>query len=128
MKVGIEKISAMANRFGLGFRHDLPLSSVNTGLMPTKDWKRSARGAEWVVGDTVNASIGQGFMLASPLQLAVMATRIAGRSNDASDATEAVMLTQAKQGHGALGDWQKIDAGDTVEATLATVKSLLNLL
>ena len=58
----------------------------------------------------------------------VMATRIAGRSNDASDATEAVMLTQAKQGHGALGDWQKIDAGDTVEATLATVKSLLNLL
>ena len=77
VKVGIEKISAMANRFGLGFRHDLPLSSVNTGLMPTKDWKRSARGAEWVVGDTVNASIGQGFMLASPLQLAVMSARIA---------------------------------------------------
>ncbi|MEW9921218.1 penicillin-binding protein 2 [Marimonas sp. MJW-29] len=81
VKVGIEKISAMANRFGLGIRHDLALSSVNSGLTPTMAWKRSARGAEWVVGDTVNASIGQGFMLASPLQLAVMTARIAtGRS------------------------------------------------
>ena len=77
LKVGIEKITAMANRFGLGLRHDLELSSVNSGLTPTKAWKRSARGAEWVIGDTVNASIGQGFMLASPLQLAVMSTRLA---------------------------------------------------
>ncbi|MFT6676537.1 MAG: penicillin-binding protein 2 [Sulfitobacter sp.] len=77
LKVGIEKISAMANRFGMGFKHDLPLSSVSSGLTPTKDWKRSARGADWVIGDTVNASIGQGFTLASPLQLAVMTARIA---------------------------------------------------
>lgn len=77
LKVGIEKISAMAKRFGLGIRHDLALSSVNSGLTPTKDWKRTARGADWVIGDTVNASIGQGFMLASPLQLAVMTARIA---------------------------------------------------
>lgn len=81
LKVGIEKISAMANRFGLGIRHELALSSVNTGLTPTKDWKRSARGAQWVIGDTVNASIGQGFMLASPLQLAVMSARIATGRN-----------------------------------------------
>ncbi len=77
LKVGIEKISAMANRFGLGIRHDLALSSVNSGLTPTKEWKRKARGEDWVIGDTVNASIGQGFMLASPLQLAVMTARIA---------------------------------------------------
>jgi penicillin-binding protein 2 len=77
LKVGIEKITAMANRFGLGIRHDLALSSVNSGLTPTKQWKRTARGADWVIGDTVNASIGQGFMLASPLQLAVMTARIA---------------------------------------------------
>ena len=77
LKVGIEKITAMANRFGLGIRHDLALSSVNSGLTPTKEWKRTARGADWVIGDTVNASIGQGFMLASPLQLAVMTARIA---------------------------------------------------
>ncbi|UWR22085.1 penicillin-binding protein 2 [Sulfitobacter sp. S190] len=77
LKVGIEKISAMAQRFGLGIRHDLALSSVNSGLTPTKEWKRSARGESWVIGDTVNASIGQGFMLASPMQLAVMTARLA---------------------------------------------------
>lgn len=77
VKVGIEKITAMANRFGLGIKHDLALSSVAGGLAPTKQWKRSARGEDWVVGDTVNASIGQGFTLSSPLQLAVMSARIA---------------------------------------------------
>ena len=77
LKVGIEKISAMANRFGLGIKHDLPLSSVAAGLAPTKQWKQSARGANWVIGDTVNASIGQGFTLSSPLQLALMTARIA---------------------------------------------------
>ncbi|QUJ76608.1 penicillin-binding protein 2 [Sulfitobacter albidus] len=77
LKVGIEKISAMARRFGLGERHDLALSSVNSGLTPTKDWKLQNRGESWVIGDTVNASIGQGFMLASPMQLAVMTARLA---------------------------------------------------
>ncbi|MEM7520240.1 MAG: penicillin-binding protein 2 [Pseudomonadota bacterium] len=77
LKVGIEKITAMANRFGLGVRHDLALSSVNSGLTPTKSWKLGVRGEPWVIGDTVNASIGQGFMLSSPLQLAVMTSRLA---------------------------------------------------
>ena len=77
LKVGIEKISAMANRFGLGVRHDVPMSAVATGLTPTKDWKYRTHGTEWVIGDTVNASIGQGYMLASPLQLCVMAARLA---------------------------------------------------
>jgi penicillin-binding protein 2 len=77
LKVGIEKISAMSNRFGLGVKHDLALSSVNSGLTPTKEWKQRQRGAAWVIGDTVNASIGQGFMLATPMQLAVMTARLA---------------------------------------------------
>ncbi len=77
LKVGIENISAMANSFGLGIKHELALSSVAAGLTPTKAWKKANRGADWVIGDTVNSSIGQGFMLASPLQLAVMTARIA---------------------------------------------------
>ncbi len=76
-RVGIDAISAMARRFGLGDRHDLPLSGVASGLVPDRDWKRANRGAEWVVGDTLNAAIGQGFVLNSPLQLAVMTSRIA---------------------------------------------------
>ncbi|MDG4647936.1 penicillin-binding protein 2 [Roseibacterium sp. SDUM158017] len=76
-RVGIEAISEMAVRLGCGTRHDLPLSGIAEGLAPTMQWKRQNRGAEWVVGDTLNASIGQGFVLASPLQLAVMTARLA---------------------------------------------------
>jgi penicillin-binding protein 2 len=77
LKVGIEKISAMANIFGLGVRHNIQMSAVARGLTPTKAWKAEVHGRDWVIGDTVNASIGQGDMLASPLQLAVMTARLA---------------------------------------------------
>ncbi len=76
-RVGIERISAIARRFGLGQRFDLPLSAVAEGLMPDKDWKRRNRGEPWMIGDSLNSAIGQGFVLASPLQLAVMTARIA---------------------------------------------------
>ena len=77
LKVGIEKISAMANIFGLGIRHNIEMSAVARGLTPTKAWKKRIYDKDWVIGDTVNASIGQGDMLASPLQLAVMTARLA---------------------------------------------------
>ncbi|WP_172292314.1 penicillin-binding protein 2 [Pseudoruegeria sp. HB172150] len=76
-RVGIENISDMARRLGLGTRHELPLSAVASGLAPTKAWKIENRGADWLIGDTLNAGIGQGFVLASPLQLALMTARIA---------------------------------------------------
>ena len=80
-KVGIDKIAEMARKLGLGVPHDLPLSAVATGLAPDKAWKQRVRNEEWRVGDTVNASIGQGYVLNSPLQLAVMTARVAtGRS------------------------------------------------
>jgi penicillin-binding protein 2 len=77
LKVGIENISAMARKLGMGEKHDIPMSAVASGLTPTKEWKQRVRGKEWVIGDTVNASIGQGFVLSSPLQLAVMTARLA---------------------------------------------------
>ncbi|RYH02142.1 penicillin-binding protein 2 [Salipiger sp. IMCC34102] len=76
-RVGIDKMAEMARLLGLGVRHDLPLSAVAEGLAPDKAWKRAVRDETWRVGDTVNASIGQGYVLASPLQLAVMTARIA---------------------------------------------------
>ena len=80
-RVGIDKIAAMGRKLGLGERHDLPMSAVRSGIMPDKAWKRETRGEDWRVGDTVNASIGQGYVATSPLQLAVMTARIAtGRS------------------------------------------------
>lgn len=76
-RVGIDKIAAMGRKLGLGERHELPMSAVRSGIMPDKAWKREARGEDWRVGDTVNASIGQGYVATSPLQLAVMTARIA---------------------------------------------------
>jgi penicillin-binding protein 2 len=80
-RTGIERITAMGRRLGLGDNYNLPLPGMSSGLMPDKNWKREKRGADWVVGDSLNASIGQGFVLTTPMQLAVMTTRIAtGRS------------------------------------------------
>jgi penicillin-binding protein 2 len=76
-RLGIERINAMAERLGLGVRHDLPMSSIAAGLNPTREWKQARRGEAWLVGDTINSAIGQGFVLSSPLQLAVMTARLA---------------------------------------------------
>ena len=77
LRTGIENIAAMARRFGLGVRPDVPMSAVAEGLAPDRVWKREVRGEEWRIGDTVNASIGQGYVLASPMQLCVMTARLA---------------------------------------------------
>ncbi|SIS83157.1 penicillin-binding protein 2 [Roseivivax lentus] len=77
LKVGIEKIAETARRLGLGEVHGIPMSAVTEGLIPDKEWKLRNRDAPWVVGDTVNSSIGQGFVLSSPLQQAVMTARLA---------------------------------------------------
>ncbi|ANW34914.1 penicillin-binding protein 2 [Ketogulonicigenium vulgare] len=80
-RVGIDAMAVMARKFGLGTRHDLPLSAVASGLAPDRQWKREVRGEDWRIGDTVNASIGQGYVLASPLQLAIMTARLASGRN-----------------------------------------------
>ncbi|MCK0167520.1 penicillin-binding protein 2 [Jannaschia sp. S6380] len=76
-RAGIERMARIARKLGLGVAHDLEMTSVSEGLIPDRQWKRARRGEEWVIGDSLNASIGQGFVLASPLQLAVMTARIA---------------------------------------------------
>lgn len=76
-RVGIERIAAMSRRLGLGVDHEIEMREVKGGLIPTKEWKRTVRDQPWLVGDTLNAGIGQGFVLATPLQLAVMTARIA---------------------------------------------------
>jgi len=76
-RTGIVAINAMGARLGIGQRFDLPMSGINAGLNPSPEWKRDRRGEDWLVGDTINASIGQGFVLTSPLQLAVMTARLA---------------------------------------------------
>ncbi len=80
-QVGFDKVAAYARRFGLGQQFDLPVASQFYGTVPDPEWKLEKYGQEWQPYDTVNASIGQGYYLTSPLQLAVMSARIAtGRS------------------------------------------------
>ena len=75
--VGIEKIAETARQLGLGVRPNLPVPNIKQGLVPTKNWKQQVRGDRWVIGDTLNAAIGQGFVLASTMQIAIMAARLA---------------------------------------------------
>ncbi|MBL1437355.1 MAG: penicillin-binding protein 2 [Rhodobacteraceae bacterium] len=76
-RIGIEKMALMARRFGFGAKPPLPLPSLTSGLAPNKQWKFDRYNEEWRIGDTLNAAIGQGFVLASPMQLAVMTARLA---------------------------------------------------
>ena len=80
-RVGIEAIADMARSLGMGSRPDLPLPALVAGRIPTKAWKEENVGQSWLIGDTVNAGIGQGFVSASPLELAVMTSRIASGRN-----------------------------------------------
>ena len=75
--LGINRISAMAKELGLGVRYDLPIPELAVGELPTESWKYERTNQAWLLGDTLNAGIGQGFVLASALQLTVMTARIA---------------------------------------------------
>ncbi|MEA3015039.1 MAG: penicillin-binding protein 2 [Sphingomonadales bacterium] len=76
-RIGIERFSAMAKRLGLGQRYDLPVVSQSYGTIPDPAWKRRRYRQEWSQADTLNAAIGQGYVILNPLQLAVMAARVA---------------------------------------------------
>ncbi len=76
-QIGMDRIAAMAKRLGLGQEFPLPVAGQSYGTVPDPAWKMKKYGKEWAVFDTVNATIGQGYMLVNPLQQAVMASRIA---------------------------------------------------
>ncbi len=76
-KIGIDRIAEMANRFGLGASVGIDLPGERSGTIPTREWKRANYGEAWQGGETLVSAIGQGFVLATPLQLAVMVARIA---------------------------------------------------
>jgi penicillin-binding protein 2 len=84
-RVGIDTISAMGKRMGFGQKFDLPVVSQNYGTMPSAEWKKMRyekhpklmERPDWTESDTLNTSIGQGFVIVNPLQLAVMASRVA---------------------------------------------------
>src|SRR5262249_4339449 len=76
-KTGVDRITAMARRFGLGSKTGIDLPHERPGFTPTQAWKQARRNEKWQTGETLINAIGQGYMLATPLQLAVMTARLA---------------------------------------------------
>jgi penicillin-binding protein 2 len=77
---GIEKIDLIGEALGLGKKTNLPLSGENGGILPSPDWlKLTSPSERWSQGYTANTSIGQGFVLASPVQMAMLTATIANR-------------------------------------------------
>ena len=133
LKTGIEKLYEGGIEFGLGVPTGIDLQGELGGIMPSREWKKRYRGASWFDGDTVNMSIGQGFMLATPMQLAVMTARIASKGKiiqprlvksiggadipapmmDAKDEIDPTIWTYI---HKAMGD--------VVHSTMGTAKSI----
>ncbi len=77
--LGIERLGQYARMFGFGEPTGVELSGEASGLVPSDRWKRQVYGESWYTGDTYNASIGQGFVLATPLQLLNATAAIANR-------------------------------------------------
>ena len=76
-RVGAEKLSPMVRSMGFGEKFDLPFDHQRYGTIPDPEWMMRKYHREWQTYDTINMSIGQGMVLINPMQLAVMASRLA---------------------------------------------------
>lgn len=77
LRVGYDLIALMAQELGLGEKYDLPVASQSYGTVPDTQWIQRRHDRKWADFDTVNSAIGQGYFLSNPLQLCVMAARMA---------------------------------------------------
>lgn len=78
-KLGVDRIAEVAFRLNLGKPTGIDLAGEASGLVPTSKWKEEKVGVEWYPGETISLAIGQGYLKATPIQLAVMVSAIANR-------------------------------------------------
>ena len=78
-KLGVDEMSRYLGYFGFGSNRTLDIAEARSGILPSREWKRAWRGVSWYPGDSLNMGIGQGFMLATPMQLATMTATLANR-------------------------------------------------
>ena len=93
LKVGIDKIALMMKRLGLGQYYNVEIKNMSKGVVPNIEWKLKRDGLQWSMGETLNASIGQGYLLTTPLQLTTMIARIA---NGKFSVTPTLMVNKNK--------------------------------
>ncbi|MEP2988807.1 MAG: penicillin-binding protein 2 [Parasphingorhabdus sp.] len=77
LRIGYDPIAKAARELGMGEKYDLPVPSQSYGTVPDSDWMERKHKRPWANFDSVNSVIGQGYVLSNPLQLAVMASRMA---------------------------------------------------
>ncbi len=75
-KIGLNPILKVANQFGFGQKTNIALNGEASGLLPNEKWKQSTHNDDWRTGDTINLSIGQGYLIATPLQMAMAVAQI----------------------------------------------------
>jgi penicillin-binding protein 2 len=78
-RMGIDRLHDFTEPFGLGSPTGLDTTNERGGILPSRSWKRRSRGQIWFPGETLNVGIGQGYMLATPVQLALATAVIANR-------------------------------------------------
>ena len=78
-RLGIDRMHAFLARFGFGEKTGIDLYGERSGLLPSREWKKRVHGKIWYPGETLIAGIGQGYMLTTPLQLAMATTALANR-------------------------------------------------
>ncbi len=80
-RLGIDALAESLDAFGIGSLTGVDLPSEKRGILPSSEWKRRVIGSSWYGGETLIVGIGQGYMLATPMQLAVATTALATRGN-----------------------------------------------
>ncbi len=119
-RLGIDRINEMSRRFGVGEVLGLDLPGERPGLVPSRQWKQASYGTPWQQGESLVAAIGQGYVLATPLQLAVMCARLV----NGGYAVKPHLVKQIKQGAGEQTLWPLIGVQ---KQNLETVVNGMNL-
>jgi len=78
-RMGVDHMSHYLGLFGFGRNMALDIAEARSGILPSRDWKRALKGRAWYPGDSLNMAIGQGYMLATPIQLAAATATLANR-------------------------------------------------
>ena len=96
-QTGVDKIIEVAERLGFGAKTGIDLFGEKEGLLPSRAWKEGKFGDAWRLGDTMNLGIGQGFLLATPLQMALMMAHVANGGKKLTPALSMNALREPKK-------------------------------
>ena len=131
-RMGVDKMHAFGRYFGLGERTNIDIPSERSGLWPSREWKKNVRGTNWYPGNNLNMSIGQGDVLATPLQLATMTLALANRgkyieprlAKKIGGIETAMVVRSSYEGNAANWDLVLSSMKDVIHSPRGTAKAL----